>query len=89
MNDMTVMELGRNAVMLALMLSAPMLLAALIIGLIVSVVQAVTQINEATLSFVPKILGVFAALAIAGPWMISTSLSYTVALFNMLPSMVR
>jgi flagellar biosynthetic protein FliQ len=71
------------------MLAAPMLIAALVVGLVISVVQAVTQINEVTLSFVPKILAVFAALAVAGPWLISTALSYTVTLFNMLPNMVR
>ena len=83
------MELGRNALMMTLMLSAPMLVVALVVGLIVSVFQALTQINEATLAFVPKILAVFAALAVAGPWLIQTLLSYTVGLFSSLPSMVR
>jgi len=89
MNELVVLELGRNAMVMTIMLSAPMLLAALVIGLLVSVVQAVTQINEITLSFVPKILGVFAALAVAGSWLISSMLSYTVELFSMLPSMAR
>ena len=71
------------------MLAAPMLVVAMIVGLIIGIVQALTQINEVTLSFVPKILAVFGALAIAGPWLISTMLSYTTDLFNSLPSMVR
>jgi flagellar biosynthetic protein FliQ len=84
-----VLELGRNALVMTLMLSAPMLGVALVVGLAISLVQALTQINEVTLSFVPKILGVFGILAIAGPWLIATLLGYTVGLFNMLPSMVR
>jgi flagellar biosynthetic protein FliQ len=56
---------------------------------VISIVQAITQINEVTLSFVPKILAVFGALALAGPWLMSTMLSYTVQLFTMLPNMVR
>jgi flagellar biosynthetic protein FliQ len=83
------MDLGRGAVAMTLLLAAPMLLAALVVGLVVSVVQALTQINEATLTFVPKILAVFAALAVAGPWLLSTLLTYTVELFNLLPAMVR
>jgi flagellar biosynthetic protein FliQ len=88
-NELVVMDLGRGAVAMTLLLAAPMLLAALVVGLVVSVVQALTQINEATLTFVPKILAVFAALAVAGPWLLSTLLTYTVELFNLLPAMVR
>ncbi len=89
MTELGALELGRNALMTTLLLSAPMLIVALVVGLVVSVLQALTQINEATLAFVPKILAVFAALALAGPWLISTLLSYTVSLFNSLPNMVR
>ena len=66
-----------------------MLVGALLVGLVVSVFQALTQINEATLAFVPKILAVFAVIAVAGPWLINTMLSYTVSLFQLLPSMAR
>jgi flagellar biosynthetic protein FliQ len=83
------MELGRGAVGMTLMMSAPMLLAALVVGLVISIIRALTQVQEATLSFVPKIVAVFAALALAGPWLISSMLSYTVDLFNHLPAMVR
>lgn len=89
MNELAALEIGRNAVGMSLMLAAPMLIVAMVVGLIIGVVQALTQINEVTLSFVPKILAVFGALALAGPWLISTMLSYTVDLFNSLPGMVR
>ncbi|HLH25559.1 MAG TPA: flagellar biosynthesis protein FliQ [Chloroflexota bacterium] len=89
MTEMGALELGRDALMMTLLLSAPVLLAALVVGLVVSIVQALTQINESTLSFVPKILAVFGALAITGGWLMSTMLGYTVGLFNSLPQMVR
>jgi flagellar biosynthesis protein FliQ len=89
MGELAVMDLGRNVIMTTLMLSAPMLIAALVVGVVVSVIQAITQINEVTLSFVPKILAVFAATALAGPWLMSTMLAYTVQLFTMLPNMAR
>ena len=89
MNELAVIELGRNALVTTLLLAAPMLLAALVVGLVVGIVQAMTQINEATLSFVPKILAIFGVLAFAGPWLMGTLLTYTVGLFNMLPRMVR
>jgi flagellar biosynthetic protein FliQ len=89
MTELAVLDLGRNAVLLTLMLSAPMLVAALVIGALISVFQALTQINEATLSFVPKILGVFAAMAVAGPWMVNQMVGYTVGMFNMIPNLVR
>ena len=71
MNSQSVLSLGVQAMEVALMVSAPLLLTALIVGLVVSVFQAATQINEQTLSFIPKLVGILLALAIAGPWMIS------------------
>jgi flagellar biosynthetic protein FliQ len=71
------------------MLAAPMMAAALIVGLIISVFQALTQINEQTLTFVPKILAVFAALLLTGPWLMQSLVGYTSNLFAMLPAMVR
>jgi len=71
-----------------LMIAAPMLLVALIIGLIVSIFQAATQINEATLSFIPKLVGVFVALVVAGPWMLSVMLDYMREIFGGIPGMV-
>ena len=71
-----------------LMVSAPMLLVALAVGLVVSIFQAATQINEATLSFIPKLIGIFIALVVAGPWMLSTMLDYMRQLFTSIPGMV-
>ena len=76
-----VLSMGRHAVEVTLMLSAPLLLAALIIGLIVSVFQAATQINETTLSFIPKLVGILITLIIAGPWMLSVMLDYMREIF--------
>jgi flagellar biosynthetic protein FliQ len=71
MNSQNVLSLGMQAMEAMLMMSAPLLLTALIIGLLVSIIQAATQINEQTLSFIPKLLGMIGALALAGSWMIA------------------
>jgi flagellar biosynthetic protein FliQ len=88
MTPETVMTMGRNAMEVTLMVAAPMLLVALIIGLIVSIFQAATQINEATLSFIPKLVGIFVALVIAGPWMLSVMLDYMRQVFSGIPGMI-
>ena len=82
------MTMGRTAMEVTLMVAAPMLLVALIIGLIVSIFQAATQINEATLSFIPKLIGIFVALIVAGPWMLSVMLDYMRNVFNGIPGMI-
>ncbi len=89
MTDSMVMELGRNALTISLMVGGPILGLALVVGLGISIFQAVTQINEATLTFVPKILAVFVVLALFGSWMIGQMLSYTSNIFNMIPLMTR
>jgi len=89
MNEMFALEIGRNALLMTVMLAAPMMGAALLVGLLISVFQALTQINEQTLTFVPKILAVFAALVVTGPWLMQSLVGYTTGLFTMLPSMVR
>lgn len=81
------MTLGRQAMEVTLMVSAPMLVVVLVIGLLVSIFQAATQINETTLSFIPKLVGVFAVLVIAGPWMLSVMLDYMRAIFTSIPSL--
>ncbi len=88
MTPEVVMTLGQRALEMALMLAAPMLLAALVIGLLVGVFQAATQINEMTLSFIPKLLGMAAVLVIAGPWMLKELIGYTRVLIESIPSMV-
>ncbi|WP_025473950.1 flagellar biosynthesis protein FliQ, partial [Yersinia pestis] len=82
MTPESVMALGTEAMKIALALAAPLLLAALISGLIVSLLQAATQINEMTLSFIPKILAVFTTMVIAGPWMLNLILDYMRNLFT-------
>ena len=88
MTPETVMEIGRQAIILLLMSSAPLLLAALLIGLLVSIFQAATQINEATLSFIPKLVGMFLVLIFAGPWMLELLVDYMRRLFESIPSLI-
>lgn len=88
MTPESVMTMGRHAIEVTLMVAAPMLLVALGIGLIVSIFQAATQINEQTLSFIPKLVGIFAALVIAGPWMLTIMLDYMREMFTNIPLLV-
>lgn len=88
MTPESVMTLGRHAMEITLMVAAPMLGVALIIGLAVSIFQAATQINEMTLSFIPKLVGIFIALIVAGPWMLSVMLDYMREVFTSIPGMV-
>jgi len=88
MTPESVMTMGRQAMEITLLVSAPLLFVALVIGLVVSIFQAATQINEATLSFIPKLVGVFVALVIAGPWMLSVMLDYMRQVFTGIPGMV-
>ncbi len=88
MTPESVMTMGRHAIEVTLMVSAPMLLIALAIGLIVSIFQAATQINETTLSFIPKLVGIFVALVIAGPWMLTVMLDYMREMFTSIPLFV-
>lgn len=88
MTPESVLTLGRQAVELTLMISAPLLVTALAIGLVISIFQAATQINEMTLSFIPKLIGMFIVLIIAGPWMVEMLVDYIQRLFNGIPGMV-
>jgi flagellar biosynthetic protein FliQ len=83
-----VVSLGRQAVEIALMLSAPLLLTALVIGLMVSIFQAATQINEATLSFIPKLVGTFLMLILASPWMLEMFVDFFRRLYEIIPQMI-
>ncbi len=88
MTPESVMTMGRHAIEVTLMVAAPMLLIALTIGLIVSIFQAATQINEQTLSFIPKLVGIFVALVIAGPWMLTVMLDYMREMFTNIPLLI-
>ena len=83
------LDVMRHALSLTLLLSAPGLGFGLAVGLAVSIFQAVTQINEMTLAYIPKILAVFLALAIFGPWMLQMMLSFSSNIFIQLPSLVK
>ena len=88
MSHQLIVDLARNAIMLALLVAGPMLVVALGVGLVVSVIQAVTQIQEQTLSFVPKLVAVGATFLIALPWILQLLIKYTTELFRSLPSLV-
>ena len=88
MNSTAVIAMVREGLELTLLVSAPLLLTALVTGLVVSVFQAATQINEMTLSFIPKLIGVFVAIVISGPWILQLLIDYTQRLFSGIPGMV-
>lgn len=88
MTNDTVVHLAVQALTLTLKVSLPILAVGLLVGLVVSVFQAVTQIQELTLSFIPKILATGVVIAVAGPWMLGQMLSYTRALFTSIPTLV-
>lgn len=83
-----VMEIGRQAIEVTLVLAAPMLLSALVVGLIVSIFQAATQLNEATLQFVPKLVVMFIVLILVGPWMLQYMVDYIQRLFESIPQLI-
>jgi len=88
MTPTAVVEIGRQAVEVLLLVSAPLFIAALATGLIISIFQAATQINEATLSFVPKLIAVFLTLVLAGPWMITVITDFMRRLYGSIPSII-
>jgi len=88
MTPETVVTVGRHALEVTLLLAAPLLLTALAVGLIVGIFQAATQINEMTLSFIPKLLAMAAMLALTGPWMLRSLVEYTRNLIESIPSLV-
>ena len=88
MTPTTVIDIGRQALEVTLLVSAPLFIAALVTGLLVSIFQAATQINEATLSFVPKLLMIFVTLIAAGPWMLTMLTDYMRRLLESIPSII-
>ena len=88
MTPTTVIDLGRQALELTLLVSAPLFIAALVTGLVISIFQAATQINEQTLSFVPKLIATFITLVLAGPWMITMMTDFIRRLFENIPAMI-
>ena len=88
MESTLVFTFGQQGLTLLLMVAAPLLLTVLVVGLVVSIFQAATQINEATLSFVPKMVAAVVTLTIAGPWMLSTLVEYIQRTLQAIPSVV-
>lgn len=88
MTPTAVVDLGRQAVEVALLVSAPMLLAAVITGLVISIFQAATQINEMTLSFVPKVVAMFITMVVAGPWLLTVMTDFIRRLFESIPTLI-
>lgn len=88
MNPQQVLDAGQQGLMLMLMVAAPILLVVLVVGLTVSIFQAATQLNEATLSFVPKVVGAVVVLAFAGPWMLQTLVEYLQRTLQAIPGAV-
>ncbi len=89
MNEELILKLGQDALTTTAMLSAPLLLGALVVGLLVSVFQAVTQINESTLTFIPKMAVIAIMILLAGPWMMDVLVSYTHNLYDSIDTYVR
>ncbi len=89
MTEQTVIDIAGKAIMVAMQVAAPALVTTMVVGLAVSVVQAATQINEQTLTFIPKIILLSVVLAITGPWIIQTMMNFTVEIFNTIPAVTR
>jgi len=87
-NPEMVMDMAYRGMKVTLLLASPLLIAALLIGLLISLFQAATQLNELTLSFIPKMLGVFGVLVLTGPWLIQLISDYTTELFKSIPLML-
>jgi flagellar biosynthetic protein FliQ len=88
MDPSVALDIGREALMVTLIVSAPMLLVGLVVGLLIGVFQAVTQIHEMTLTFIPKILAIAAVFLLMLPWMLLKMIDYTVGLFNLIPDII-
>ena len=88
MTPETITSIGQEAMWVTMLIAAPMLLSALAVGLLVGMFQAATQINEMTMSFIPKLAILVVALAIAGPWMLELIVSYTTGLVGRIPSLI-
>lgn len=89
MTEQTVIDIAGKAIMVAMQVAAPALVTTMVVGLAVSVIQAATQINEQTLTFIPKIILLSVVLALTGPWIIQTMMNFTVEIINTIPAVTR
>lgn len=88
MTPQSVLDITQNAMWTAVIVAAPMLVTALIVGLVIGMFQAATQVNEMTLSFIPKLFTLFLTLVVAGPWLLTTLIDYTQRLIASIPSVI-
>ncbi len=88
MTPETVMHIGRQTLEITVMLAGPLLISSLIVGLVIAMFQAATQINEMTLTFIPKLITIVVVLMVAGPWMLSNLLTFTTRLIQSIPSLI-
>lgn len=89
MTETTVIHMAREALMMVVILSLPPLGVAMLVGLVISILQATTQIQEQTLSFVPKMVAVFVTLIIAASWLLNIAVSFTTRLYEQIPNLIR
>jgi flagellar biosynthetic protein FliQ len=89
MTDQTVIDLGSQAIMVTMQVAAPVLITTMVIGVIISIFQAATQINEQTLTFIPKIIAITAAMIVCGPWILQVMLGFTKDIFNGIPGITH
>ncbi len=89
MNDSTVLDIGQKALILTFTLCAPVLALGLVVGVMVSIFQAATQIHEMTLTFIPKMIAIMAALIVCGPWMLNQMVTFTSNLFSSIPTLIK
>jgi len=89
MTQQTVLDIGWNTIWVMIKISSPALVATLVMGLVISIFQAATQINEQTLSFIPKILAMAAAMIICGPWVLRVMMNFTINLIRDIPNLTR
>ncbi len=89
MTPEVIVNLGQQALQVMLMVASPMLLAALLTGLLVSIFQAATSINEQTLTFIPKLIVMFIVMILAGPWMLDLMTNYVIRLYSSIPELIR
>ena len=89
MTEQTVIDIGSRTLWVAMEVAAPALISALVIGLVVSIIQAATQINEQTMTFIPKVIVMTIALVLCGPWIMQTMMAFTVNIFHSIPTIIR
>jgi len=89
MNEQIVIDLGSKAAWISVQIAAPVLVTAVVVGILISIFQAATQINEQTITFVPKILLIAVVLAFTGPWILQTMMVFSTEIFNKIPEVIR